>query len=413
MPPRARGRGSRGNGNLDPQINTARLPQELIDAIIDEFDESLKDESNPPTYPDRKALRACALVSRAFVRPSQMKLFSTVNLRAVTSYGAPPDETYTAFSKLLSSKPHIGSYVRNLVLSYRSGRSNSVEYILSSLPKLKMLSLHPTRDYAQWRETVPFPAHGKDAFLAVFSLASLQRLELRNHQFSDALELDAILSNSLGLKELLLAGIRFTGGSPRPSEKPARVVLRSLELLGMQDGQCEAMMSGFGAVDVTHLRSISLTGYSRSLLHANSLSLEELTLVGQYSPGRSFPSHLDQILPPNTRLRTLNLRIYNFDIISAIIRQLGNLANVKTLRRISITVPEPGVAWDTMPGIDSLLQGVGSELEDIDFRFDNGLNPHHARVDVARVRRCLPNLDAKGILRITYTSPGSELRYPM
>ncbi|KAJ6583063.1 hypothetical protein DFH09DRAFT_1145224, partial [Mycena vulgaris] len=143
MPPRARGR----KGHLKPDLLLPSrapfsLPQELIDAIIDEFDISLTDKEG--RFLDRKTLRSCALVARAFTRPSQGKLFSMVNLQPKDVYGGQPlDERSRPFSKLLSSTPHIGPYVRTLILSYRCGRSYSLEHILSSLPKLRSLSLHP------------------------------------------------------------------------------------------------------------------------------------------------------------------------------------------------------------------------------------------------------------------------------
>ncbi|KAJ7083254.1 hypothetical protein C8R44DRAFT_54875 [Mycena epipterygia] len=113
MPPQGRARRSRPEADL-PSKSVVQLPQELIDAIVDEFDIFLKD-ANDTSFPDRKTLRACALVARSFVRPSQMKLFSTVDLFA-SPYGQPPDERSRSFSRLLSSRAHIGLYVRNLVL---------------------------------------------------------------------------------------------------------------------------------------------------------------------------------------------------------------------------------------------------------------------------------------------------------
>ncbi|KAJ7770973.1 hypothetical protein DFH07DRAFT_237456 [Mycena maculata] len=285
MPPRTRVRPSQLKPN--PGRSIVRLPQELIDAIIDEFDITLKDESDYRAYPDRKTLRSCALVAHTFVRPSQRKLFSTVNLwSGPLIYDSPPDERIRQFSKLLSSKPHIAHYVQNLLLSYRSARSHSVDHILSALPKLKRLCLYAHGDRNR-SDCCPLP-QPRDAFLQAFSIPSLRCLELRNLKFADASELDSILGNSVGLKELMLRKIQFANDSSRASTPgPSRVVLHCLEVFEVEATHVEALLAAFTAVDVTHLRSISCDGYSISLLQTNTLSLREFTLAIKWRLGQT------------------------------------------------------------------------------------------------------------------------------
>lgn len=195
MPPRAKGR--RYQLKPDPKRygspiyscpasnssrrKTVRLPQELVDAIIDELDS--KDER---VY--QKTLRSCALVAPAFVAPCQRKLFSTVDMSAGPDlHRPPPDKRIESFSKILSRNPHMGSYVHHLLLAHRSPWPKSVDHILSSLPRLKTLSLQAkvhryTRNWCHPGLLV----HHRDALLGVFPLPSLRRIEFRNHEFRNA-----------------------------------------------------------------------------------------------------------------------------------------------------------------------------------------------------------------------------------
>ncbi|KAJ6579928.1 hypothetical protein DFH09DRAFT_1360602 [Mycena vulgaris] len=304
-----------------PSRAAVQLPQELIDAIIDEFDPSLKEKNRPRVFPDRETLRSCALVARAFVRPSQAKIFSTVNLSCLDCFEA-PEERSRLFSKLLSSKPHIRSYVRTLILSYRCTGSNFVGRILSSLPNLDSLSLRPSFDDLVMMDNLypPFPTHLRDPILAVFSSTSLRRLELRNHQFNTAQELQHILENGRDLKELMLVNIRFTDVSLRPS--------------GTQPDVIEAILNAFTAVDITHIRSLSCDRYCEPLLQANAHSIHELTLEVT-TLDIVEPEPLDQILPANSSLHTLNLKLdYVYVPVFFIDHCLGNLARLKAPKQM-------------------------------------------------------------------------------
>ncbi|KAJ7448018.1 hypothetical protein FB451DRAFT_1289572 [Mycena latifolia] len=409
MPSRGRAKGRKSDSNLNSFLlrSAIELPQELIDAIIDEFDISRTDANNSKLFPDRKALRSCALVARAFVRPSQTKLFSAVNL--TTDYYGPsssPDKRVRLFSKLLSSAPHIRSYVRTLLLSYRCARSASVVSILSSLPRLQSLSLKPWFDLYSNPGIPDFPVHLREPFLAIFSTASLRRLELRNHRFEHPQELQDVLSSSVNLKELLLRRIEFADISPRPSESNGgtpRVVLESLEILYMRLQDVDAVLNSFTVVNITNLRFIGFDRHHASLLRVNAQSIHNLTLVVFFS-SEPFAEALDRVLPAKTSLNTLSLKMRATETLPAVIRGLGNLANLKALHRISITaVGKFAPEWSF---VDSRLAEVGSELKELHLNLTDYEENHEGIY-----RRLMPRADAKGILRISSATPGSELAF--
>ncbi|KAJ7837284.1 hypothetical protein B0H13DRAFT_2105813 [Mycena leptocephala] len=394
MPPRAKGRRSQAKPDLaSAQRNSPRLPQELIDAIIDHFDTSLTDQYD---CPDRKALRCCALVARALVRPSQMKLFSTVDLRSIYMDQS-PDDRPRLFSKLLTSRPHVGHYVKNLFLAYRCARSNSLDRILSYLPKLTSISLHPWHKFYLLE---PFPEYHRDSFLAAFSLSSLRRLSLRDHVLNDALELQSLLSNSLGLEELVLHGIQFANTSsldPKNHPESPRVVLRSLAFHGMPTRCMEAVLNSLTIVDIRHLRSLRCDRYHEPLILANARSMQELTLIADYDLAHFYPDTL--LLPEG--LHNLNLQIDSCYTHSLFIRRLQNFATVKTL---SITMPVKFFsAKEDWLEADSLLAEVGSALEELHVNFNRLRLRYQQQDEIERVLRAsMPTMNAKGILCISF-----------
>ncbi|KAJ7481018.1 hypothetical protein B0H11DRAFT_1915598 [Mycena galericulata] len=147
-------------------------------------DSQLKtDPGSTRTRGTQDTLRVRALVARSFRRPCQKNLFSRVILRAVTVW-PPPDELSRPFSKFLASRPHIGFY-------------NTAGIVFSSI----------------------LPGFPPEAGTT-------------QSPITDSVELDSILSNSLGLEELLLARIHFTDALLRTE---ANTVSRPVELYSMRD----------------------------------------------------------------------------------------------------------------------------------------------------------------------------------
>ncbi|KAJ7665913.1 hypothetical protein DFH06DRAFT_1470163 [Mycena polygramma] len=395
MPPRAKGRQVQSPVQDVPPIHSKQLPQELIDAIIDEFDPFLPETNE---FPDLETLRSCALVARAFVRPSQSKLFHTVKTGGYYSYNSSsPDERCRLFAKLLSSRPHVGHYVKNLIFVYRCARSTSLDQILSSLPNLKMMSLHPWHDYRSKNRFQAFPTHHRDSFVAAFALASLRHLELRNHEFQDTAELQSMLSNSIGLEELVLRDITFAELSvpDLPTEAAApRVVLRTLELVGIRVDAVDAISHSFTLVDVKHLHSFRCDRYHKTLFQANARSIRELTLLVPRSQAVLYPASIS--LP--SALRSLTIKIAQNFVLPQFIRSLGNLANAKSLKRISVFAR--GVeSWSE---IDRPLANVGPELEELHVYLTKSRSPL-PEIAENKTRECLPSMDARGVLSISFT----------
>ncbi|KAJ6557858.1 hypothetical protein B0H19DRAFT_1148790, partial [Mycena capillaripes] len=165
------------------------IPQELINVIIEDI--HLFNYRDPfILYRDESALlletlRACALVSRAFVRPAQIQLFSAVGFDKTENTAS-----YAQFSQLLLHRPHICSYVRHLHIVYSLDDTEPLSKILSSLPNLEAIKFQLGSSRWAWSE---HPARLKASFVVALSRPTLRRLDMIQYQFADASELHALL----------------------------------------------------------------------------------------------------------------------------------------------------------------------------------------------------------------------------
>lgn len=146
-----------------------RLPQELIDVIINQVD-------------DRKTLKACCLVASSFVCPSQRLLFLTVDLD--NQILTPRKKAYTRFLRLLTLNPLLGTYVRSLRLGDSEDFGFSRSWIIHAknlpqlfqlLPRLEIFSLTFNSDERNWKS---IPSDIRSAFERLFYLPTVQAISL-------------------------------------------------------------------------------------------------------------------------------------------------------------------------------------------------------------------------------------------
>ncbi|KAJ7686795.1 hypothetical protein B0H17DRAFT_1071141 [Mycena rosella] len=167
----------------------SQLPQELIEAIVEE----VEGHSN---------LTACSLVARAFLRPSQSRLFRTKSLRS----GA-----YFAFDQaleVLNRYPHLAVHLRDLTIDIPNSQSAQAALgaVLRLLPNVERLAVNGNA--LAWNGLGVLPALAA-AILAVISLPSLERLHLlRIHPPSSVLLHAASSVRVLSLDRVVLFGGR-------------------------------------------------------------------------------------------------------------------------------------------------------------------------------------------------------------
>ena len=171
----------------------SRLPQELIDVIINQVD-------------DRKTLKACSLVASSFVCPSQKLLFLSVDLD--NAILIPRKKAYTRFLRLLTLNPLLGTYVRSLRLGDDSedfGFSRSwiihaknLPQLFRLLPRLEIFSLTFNSYERNWKS---IPEDIRSTFERLFYLPTVQAISL---EFIRGFPLQ-LLSELMRIKRLSLS----------------------------------------------------------------------------------------------------------------------------------------------------------------------------------------------------------------
>jgi hypothetical protein len=179
---------------------------------------------------------------------------------------------------LLSTSPHITSYIRTLDLYYDPAgiEAKFVSTILGAATALHTLIL-------AGHSHVPFSM--SPSIVGVFSLPSLRRVELCGYHFDDPPELECLLRKAKGLQDLTLRAVYFRK-YVRPTavgdiiiNAPSGVALEKLTLVEVERQDVDSMLDLFTTVDIRYLKSLSLidTDITR-LLHANAQSLQILKL---------------------------------------------------------------------------------------------------------------------------------------
>ncbi|KAJ7684292.1 hypothetical protein DFH06DRAFT_1288649 [Mycena polygramma] len=303
-----------------------QLPQELIDIIIDMV--SVFEDAGDREY----TLLSCALVSRAFTRPSQRKLFSTVQLRC-------SDYNHHHFAALLSSSPHIGTFVRTFRAEYDADPHTShpvvITKILAALPCLECICLWARRGTHRVFNVSP---EFFDACRRACSLPTIRRIELGNQVFADAMELESLLANSTGLRELSLGLLSFKSHRVVRVPSTRSVSLESMEfsLMLMGEATIQCILEAFTTVDVKHLRSLRFELASlRPILGINAGSLREVEI--EYDDD---PLLVGDTFTGQSKLQSIHLHTYFAKDFGRIIASLGQLSD---LRRLIMRVRDEGV----------------------------------------------------------------------
>ncbi|KAJ7238862.1 hypothetical protein C8J57DRAFT_111781 [Mycena rebaudengoi] len=395
-------------------VPTMQVPQEIVDAIIDNFamshDEKISRNREPV---DADSLRACALTSRSFLRRSRMHLFAAFFCEHLSDF--------SHFDRLLAESPHIGElYVRYFTLDIGDRTAPLLTEdvvlprILSRLPGLTHLTLDFLSTYSDW------PSLFKASIRTTLSLNCLRSLCLYYLRFENASELELLLSHATGLKALNLGGILFQNLSVRGVDPPGvHVFLESLEL-ELEMEAVDAIVSGFSTVDIKHLKSL-ITNSSPiiPLLRANAQTIQKVRITPSYCPFNC-PSLSFALLTrtENTDLRVLQLpdpdilngnqTLHSIDIaedsskMASALQQFGHLGHLKALKTISLDfadrvkhVSSNAADWTKL---DAILSSAVNGLEDIHIHTEHLL-------DVELIRSLLPSVGEKIAVHIHQKLP--------
>lgn len=232
------------------------LPAELIGSIIDEVGRKN----------DITTLKQCALVSQEFVYQAQKFLFHTIDL----DRRLPRKKYYQRFQRLLSARPQLGEYVRELKIGDGGeedlGGGNGDESWISNtktlpetlrlLPRLEIFSLSFNSDLTAWK-TLPLPL--RNAIAYIFRLESLQSVAL---EFITAFPPQLLMG--LGrIRNLSLSCVEVDSQAPLITDKEHmaqwKMRLQSLFLRGTSPATIQVLKTALSAASAPPLRRLTLT----------------------------------------------------------------------------------------------------------------------------------------------------------
>ncbi|KAJ6451310.1 hypothetical protein C8R45DRAFT_946317 [Mycena sanguinolenta] len=406
------------------------IPPELVGEIVNSFD--LSEEYD---FEVADALKSCALIARSFVRPCQTRLFAVVSFRHYENTGrrdalpSPRHISSTILSRrllaLLSGSPHIAPYIRTLDLCYNSNAAEAefVPRILSTLRALHTLVL---TDHFNPDETL------KPSAFDVFSLPRLRRVELCQYKLHNVSDLDSLLSQAKGLKELTVRGIRFNRyrsrnqvnmGIPRELRRKStvRTQVEDLTLVELDMFALKSVLECCYTVDIEHLKSLSIidgrpaTGFSRAKSH----SAPKLK-IGRSSSTTTWPCDVPGLgmIPGDHYLNGINFEVNELGSILKLVPLLGDLRNLTAWEIMEITLHHTLNAreMDKWEQLDGLLEPLPSAIQvHICVAFDFQAQGIHPR-DVEAIKARLPVLSNRRTLHVHHNpaaTPAMWCNHPM
>lgn len=409
-----------------------RLPQELVNKIVDEIDVELS------------TLRACALAARSFVHASQARIFRAIQLSDIM--GDPLDGEKRSggllrrFFALLVTSPHIAHHVRTLQVRGDSnhGHLDYLSHILCSLHNLWCLTISSISSSGiplskpSWIPSSPLVP----ILFKAFALPSLRCIGFSGFRFRDAEELHSLLVHSPNLKELELSNVSiqnsaFCGPSESALRSPHRVSVEKLDLaFDLSSAKIKSIFDTFSTVDISHLKSLQLRHCScavlQTLFNASAPTIEEVVLCGLcasfrgqlsadvvYNPDIGADHFEDwssesEDFKPVALAALRSIEIANSDIGDTVdaLRHFGALRNLQSLR--TLTVDISGMSrvdeahWKALDGLFADSDGLLTKLT---------LRVEVRELDVELVTTMLPTISRAGRAVVRLSEYGAEDRY--
>ncbi|KAJ7653093.1 hypothetical protein DFH06DRAFT_1330496 [Mycena polygramma] len=337
-----------------------QLPQEIIDAIVDNIE-------------DLASFKACSLVCWAFVPASRIHIFRDISLDMVN------DMPHKLHAMLLRS-PQIALYVRDLTI-YRSHDpklwmlpGSPLPAVLSMLPHIKRFSI-----FACWGEWMDAPAPLRAAILRVVTRGTLDRLHVLTAFNLPA----AFLRGAMSVRVLSLYHCSLNpSDNPRLLRLPPTGPVTAPEYLNLSlDTKVGKMLDQLlGSAYLSNVRRLAVNPIPNSTnsppifakaLGAVETSLERLDIQWHECHFQQFyESRFD--MSRLTRMRTLQLHII-MEQSDTLIPAYLPLAIADTRRanphitHLTFVLHLPAIAGSTIPAPSALACARALHLLDAEF----------------------------------------------
>ncbi|KAK0499174.1 hypothetical protein EDD18DRAFT_64795 [Armillaria luteobubalina] len=233
------------------------LPQEIIDAIIDELKDYKYD------------LKSCSLTCRSFVPQTRIHLFASIELSS--------NRRCQQFMAMRSSSPHdhLSAHIRSLTINFR--RSDlTARHLLNVITNLTVH--HITLEHLNWSNLT------SDMQKALCtSFPQIHSISLIHTIFPDYPTVYGFLSGFPELKNLSLSDAHVLTTGDHMGHELRSVPLVGLSVVGAMS--IFGLASSFSPISLTHLRSLRFTwsvlndlGSLKSILLAARQNLKELVI---------------------------------------------------------------------------------------------------------------------------------------
>ncbi|KAG6909684.1 hypothetical protein DXG01_016091 [Tephrocybe rancida] len=398
-----------------------RLPQELVDYIIDHL------------YDDLATLSSCSVVCHAWRPTSLFHMFSKITLKVTATIT--PFELCRRLYHVLSSSQSICSYVKELEVLEGSQLGTQVAphvvltgsqsmiwvtnertlpHIFRKLTQLKRLDFGAQSATIQWSRMQP-PTHS--AIRQMFSLPSLTFVRLASWNFASFWDLSALLSCCTNLQALTLSSITF-GQQPGfpddlPGTPPVLSDLQEEAVLGSEPRQCRLhsltvehlsslqfgnwLLGPESAVDLSSLRELRVALFNdidfvKRLVARAGGSLEHF----HFKMGESDPHAFD--LSANFNLRSIKLTLEHPALaLPWVMALLGSISTTNSLESVCLEFYTPLKemidGWDELDALFLREEFNGMKQVEI------GLFALSTSPEYIRVTESLTGLSARGVVR--------------
>ncbi|KAE9397850.1 hypothetical protein BT96DRAFT_995409 [Gymnopus androsaceus JB14] len=351
------------------------LPNELIEDILDNL------------YFDKATLLNCALVGRAWVRPSQRGIFREIILEwpAKQEYFATLIGAYVKatarLDSLFAEKPYLASYVRSLELRrFIYFATDTSDLHTATVDVVRRLSNVNNLSFVHVRWEC-LSSLLQAALAEICKTPSVTRFSTFDFYIPRFAELASLLSHMGSLRVLDAGGAIYYDPYPLPNIlstlgiHPPRSI--QLDELGLSNGRrfIDWFQQDSCPFGIRNLKSFEIPSRAMDTLQYFGTSITELTLHGYYPVNPRSSEHVHLRYTPNLRkLSLLNLRRKDHSIfwIKALFEPLLNSkGNIPPLQHLTIglcfTDTWESHRWLLWVVIDRLFEELSEKPEFVSF----------------------------------------------
>ncbi|KAF7343006.1 hypothetical protein MVEN_01730700 [Mycena venus] len=365
------------------------LPQELIDHIID--DNGL----------DMSTLMSCSVVCRSFVRPSQARIFSHLNLDCdIRATGRDSVAHFRRLHDILTESPHLVPYITNLSCRrlYSWNSPNELVSILLLLSNIRSINFEP----------IFWPGLPPDVRIAIRDLCQRSRLSylgLREVQDIRAESL-ALMVDAPFLTHLSLTDVKLSAPEDIAHwSLHNRMQLFELRLYDTEDSDIISWLKQGHCLSRLQRLLLSweprTTPSAQSVIDRSASSLEDISVIPTYGFACMQSRILSRAGITSLRSITVHVFLHGPSFVSWLVKFLQSHNSPRTFRTITLNIFASGIS--TPPDCDKLVRFLKGDkfpaIRTVEFVFTEDFSSPLLPAIVAAAEAAFVRLAARGVFK--------------